>query len=326
MISQEEYELLKKCDDKFKWVARDKNTELWVYTKKPYKGMYRWDSVGNINLLPRRSKYLFQLIQWDDEEPYCISDLIKKYEERGDIGYTSEEYAEYLSKFNEKLLTESEEKMKKDKEWLKDEVARIYDTRDYWSVDDLRDEILDLINELDEPEVLSQEWVDDNSVYASSDGITEEYVHVDDLQNLLVPKQELPVIPKFVAELLRKNKKDNFKLIDTYGIALERGSWVDRKLVDWLQEDWTREDIFARAWLDGFTVEEEQKYYVSARDEEYGGFWFLSKNNNGDISIGVSRDCSEVDWDRSKLTEQEIKDYDSRYWAFAVPVEELTND
>lgn len=43
--------------------------------------------------------------------------------------------------------------MKKDKDWLKDEVARIYDTRDYWSVDDLRDEILDSINELDEPEV-----------------------------------------------------------------------------------------------------------------------------------------------------------------------------
>lgn len=61
----------------------------------------------------------------------------------------------------------------------------------------------------------------------------------------------------------------------------------------------------------------EKKYYVSARDEEYGGFWFLSKNNNGGISIGVGIDCSEVDWDRLKLTEQEIKDYGERFWAFA---------
>ena len=38
-----------------------------------------------------------------------------------------------------------------------------------------------------EPEVLSQEWIDSNSIYASSDGVTEEYVHVSDLENLLVP-------------------------------------------------------------------------------------------------------------------------------------------
>lgn len=69
-------------------------------------------------------------------------------------------------------------------------------------------------------------------------------------------------------------------------------------------------------------VEEEQKYYVSVRDEEYGGFWFLSKNNNGDISIGVGRDYSEVDWDRLKLTEKEIKDYDERYWDLAEEVAE----
>ena len=117
--------------------------------------------------------------------------------------------------------------MNKDIQWLKREIHKELES---WhgvegGIDgDGINEIMLLINQLDEPEVLSQ---------------------------------ELPVIPKFVAELLRRNKKDNFKLIDTYGIALERGSWADRKLVDWLQEDWTREDIFARAWLDGYTVEEE---------------------------------------------------------------------
>lgn len=98
------------------------------------------------------------------------------------------------------------------------------------------------------------------------------------------------------------------------------GHYYGEDVCKWIVSN---EEAFARAWLDGYTVEEEQKYYVSVRDEEYGGFWFLSKNNNGDISIGVSRDCSEVDWDRSKLTEQEIKDYDERYWAFAKRVEEL---
>lgn len=49
---------------------------------------------------------------------------------------------------------------------------------------------LDFLEDIDEQEVLSSEWIDNNSVYASFDGLTGEYVHVDDLQNLLVPKQE----------------------------------------------------------------------------------------------------------------------------------------
>lgn len=72
----------------------------------------------------------------------------------------------------------------------------------------------------------------------------------------------------------------------------------------------------------GYRIEKEPKYYVLVRDEECGGFWFLTKNSNGKISIGVGRDCSEVDWDRLKLTEQEIKDYDERFWAFAERVEQ----
>ena len=294
MISQEEYELLKKCDDKFKWVARDKNTELWVYTKKPYKGMYRWDSVGNINLLPRRSKYLFQLIQWDDEEPYCISDLIKKYEERGDIGYTSEEYAEYLSKFNEKLLTESEEEMKKDKKWLKDEVARIYDTRDYWSVDDLRDEILDLINELDEPEVLSKQ---------------------EDMLN-----RKKPAIPKFVANYLYSARGDVslMRVMELANTRYELPKW--KKEYDWISEN---HETFARAWLDGFTVKKEQLFYVYLGD----GHFLVSEDDLKEphAKIRHQEDRGFLNYNTT-FTEQEIKDYDERYLAFKEQVEEAQNE
>lgn len=66
----------------------------------------------------------------------------------------------------------------------------------------------------------------------------------------------------------------------------------------------------------------KKKYYVSARDEEYGGFWFLTKNSNGSIAIGVGRDWSEVNRDRLKLTEQEIKDYGERFWVIAKEVTE----
>ena len=128
--------------------------------------------------------------------------------------------------------------MKKNKEWLRNEVNELplrflgfsmLKQREEFTVS--KDDVLELIDQLDEPEVnsqidklanfimsevegepsqnqgavdtairiiksyqnqevLSPDWIDSNSVYASADGVTEEYVHVDDLQNLLVPKQE----------------------------------------------------------------------------------------------------------------------------------------
>ena len=94
--------------------------------------------------------------------------------------------------------------MKKDKEWLKkwtyeyeDEIngwlgdkhtGDYFSTRLHGGLSAIK-EIREKLNQLDEPEVLSQEWIDNNSVYASFDGVTEEYVHVDELKELLVPKQ-----------------------------------------------------------------------------------------------------------------------------------------
>ena len=69
-----------------------------------------------------------------------------------------------------------------------------------------------------------------------------------------------------------------------------------------------------------YKVEEEQKYFVSSRESV--GFWFLTKDNDGDIAIGKNKDYYDRKWESLKLTEQEIKDYDARYMFFAIPVEE----
>lgn len=70
-----------------------------------------------------------------------------------------------------------------------------------------------------------------------------------------------------------------------------------------------------------YKVEDEQKYFVSSRESV--GFWFLSKNNDNEVVIGTNKDYYDRKWESLKLTEEEIKDYDSRYWAFAVKVEEV---
>src|SRR5699024_7955281 len=75
-INQEEYEVLKRLDDTWKWIARNYNGALITYTDKPMKNpnLY-WDSFGE-----RIDDRLFQFIQWEDEEPHNVAELIEEYE------------------------------------------------------------------------------------------------------------------------------------------------------------------------------------------------------------------------------------------------------
>ena len=87
--------------------------------------------------------------------------------------------------------------MKKDIEWAKKQI----DLRDTGTTD-MEDPqfyvdtglrmALDFLNQLDEPEVLSQEWIDENktSIDRKLDGTPIYKVREELLQNLLVPKQE----------------------------------------------------------------------------------------------------------------------------------------
>ena len=100
--------------------------------------------------------------------------------------------------------------MKKDKAWLIKRVENYIPLNDK-TVGHVVDNILDIIHELDEPEVLSQEWIDEHKVARISNlrkMTMSDVVPVDELQDLLVPKQELPVIPKFVAKYLEFAKSD----------------------------------------------------------------------------------------------------------------------
>lgn len=51
-----------------------------------------------------------------------------------------------------------------------------------------KSEVLEIINQLDEPETLSQEWIDMRKCY--DEEYHAEFVYADELQNLLMPKQE----------------------------------------------------------------------------------------------------------------------------------------
>ena len=91
--------------------------------------------------------------------------------------------------------------MKKDIEWLKNEVNELplrflgfsmLKQREEFTVS--KDDVLELIDQLDEPEVLSQEWIDEHRESTFDLDLDEDFetvfIKVEDLQNLLVPKQE----------------------------------------------------------------------------------------------------------------------------------------
>ncbi|EQC58415.1 hypothetical protein LLT6_04820 [Lactococcus cremoris subsp. cremoris TIFN6] len=77
-------------------------------------------------------------------------------------------------------------------------------------------------------------------------------------------------------------------------------------------------NLILRAWLDGYTVEKPQLFYIEL-PKVFGlsDSTFVSKAESGIISeFTKGKDYA------LKLTEQEINSIDERYWQFAVPVED----
>ena len=115
-INREEYEILKALDG-YTHLARDKNrfrdkSLLQAYQIKPNRKEYLWVNPNNTDV-EDLDENLFQFIQWEDEEPYSIAELIEEYED-------SKEYKDSLviEYFMDKAK-ESEETEVKNKEELK---------------------------------------------------------------------------------------------------------------------------------------------------------------------------------------------------------------
>ena len=74
-LNEDEKAILKVLlNEKYKWIARDKNDWLYVYASKPKKGITIWENTGS-PMMP--FVHLFNFIKWEDEEPYSIEELLK---------------------------------------------------------------------------------------------------------------------------------------------------------------------------------------------------------------------------------------------------------
>ena len=281
-INQEEYEVLQFLNNTKDWIVRNPDGQLWavegeVPRKQPFYEMWK-EGDGQDASKVDVSSFLFQFIQWEDEEPYEIAELIEEYE--------------------------SEETEVKDLQWMKDQLEKDYadgkrvqsrikdgekiegiDSKSYWRGSQTANYIARCyLEDLDEPEVLSQKWISENVEYAYFDMLdgsgrlssATAIIKPKKLQNLLVPKQpfgnseELPKIPKFVADFL--TGKEGYLVCDLldYNFLYD----VNDKVAKWLYDNdeetnKERELSLILAHYGEYTVEEEPKYVIDLDDEEF---------------------------------------------------------
>ena len=223
-------------------------------------------------------------------------------------------------------------------------------------------QVYDLIDQLDEPEVLSHKWISDHITFNEKEDA--EYIYADELQNLLVPKQESEVLPEDIMETITRafdveTTANTIEMLSGMTIEQVAEGFRDGNLVpkqelpvipkhvdQWIIRHrekfdlypalrklenntsgwertykWYRKNThtFVNAYLTGrYEVAEEQKYYVL---DKQGRTLLMLMGGEVCASGGYILSESAFTKDTYQLTEKEIKDYDERYWPFAVPVE-----
>ncbi|WMX69962.1 DUF1642 domain-containing protein [Lactococcus cremoris] len=137
-------------------------------------------------------------------------------------------------------------------------------------------------------------------------------------------QQALPVVPECVAEGIESIPRHYsaygaISLIKDKIKTFPEGNedWVP--IYKWLFDDINNQDVFALAFITGkYQVEKPQLFYIELPNV-YG---LKNKVSVLKVENGTIVEFSNGKNYALKLTEQEIKSIDERYWQFAVPVED----
>lgn len=141
------------------------------------------------------------------------------------------------------------------------------------------------------------------------------YMQVINWVEQLDEKQKVTV-PKFVADWIKqcKEKATLADCLDGY-YEISNGEVVSSEdFQNWVVDN-ENDELTAKAWMFGYEVEKEPLYQIQFPGTSWGAY--LTKADNGDLVIFQNTTSG------STFTESEIKSIDERYWAFAVPVEEV---
>ena len=133
---------------------------------------------------------------------------------------------------------------------------------------------------------------------------------LEDLKQLDEPQKV--AIPQFVADLIEYAKRSDWDLEDTFqDIAGNDGS---SDIYQWYYCDSNNMDTFARAWLDGYTVEKEKRYRVKMK--KVGDISFLNHDLQSDSWLINDGDNGEIF--KTHHTRKELEDVGFG-WVFDCP-------
>ena len=137
-----------------------------------------------------------------------------------------------------------------------------------------------------------------------------------DLRQLDEPQKV--VVPQFVADWIEECKNDDFHLFG----AMEAISLNQKKLDYWFREDDNME-LFARAWLDGYEVEEEKRYLVKMKgiDTDFNS---LNRHRNENYWIFSSKDKNTLYQTHHTRKELEKAGFGWIFDCEGIEVEEVT--
>lgn len=141
---------------------------------------------------------------------------------------------------------------------------------------------------------------------------------------LKLQQQALPVVPECVAVGIESLPDDYsafeaISLINAkiHALPEENKDWLP--VFNWLCEGIENQDVFALAFITRkYQVEKPQLFYIELPNV-YG---LKNKVSVSKVENGTIVEFSNGKNYALKLTEQEIKSIDERYWQFAVPVED----
>ncbi|EHW6398017.1 DUF1642 domain-containing protein [Listeria monocytogenes] len=143
-----------------------------------------------------------------------------------------------------------------------------------------------------------------------------------------VKEPELIAVPRFAADWIKHCKQREYDL----ACLLEYGNaGIPDEMYEWLISSADNQELFARAWLDGYEVEKEPLYYVrlpfasrSTDFEKETTYTYIIVNITTDEMQPSISNRNYGSW-KAELTEAQIKGMPGGdiYWQFAVPVKEV---
>ncbi|HFI0264716.1 TPA: DUF1642 domain-containing protein [Streptococcus suis] len=110
------------------------------------------------------------------------------------------------------------------------------------------------------------------------------------------------VVPKFVAEWIEETKEEGYNLSYAMSDAI-----TPLEVEEWLFKNaYSNEEVFAKARIFGYQVEQEQLYTVEIPNPNLNAHTILQKAEKGLVLVVVTN-ARWRGWADSKLTESEIK-------------------